>query len=220
MCVRKLQSIEDPETFLCRSVLINNTLKTLQTVQREARAKKLAREQLQQQQQQLQQQRSRGSQSELEDICLQEEEEEDKLPVGQGDDSELDGGGGNSSAVTDGLTLTCDESYDIGGYNAEDILSDIVMPPPLSPQLEDMTHVVGMAHTATSGPTGASAVAPASSGPVGTVVVPASSSPSMSEGSTGGLSPLLSGHSPLSSGKTTSFVNVQDRFAPGYDTPQ
>ncbi len=45
MCVRKLQSIDDPETFLCRSVLINNTLKTLQTVQREARAKKDAREQ-------------------------------------------------------------------------------------------------------------------------------------------------------------------------------
>ena len=27
LCVRKLQGIEDPETFLCRSVLINNTLR-------------------------------------------------------------------------------------------------------------------------------------------------------------------------------------------------
>ena len=42
MCVRKLQSIEDPETFLCRSVLINNTLKTLRTMQREAKLRKEA----------------------------------------------------------------------------------------------------------------------------------------------------------------------------------
>ena len=34
MCVKKLQSIEDPESLLCRSVLINNTLKRLQAVRR------------------------------------------------------------------------------------------------------------------------------------------------------------------------------------------
>ena len=29
LSVRKLRDIEDPETFLCRSVLINNTMKTV-----------------------------------------------------------------------------------------------------------------------------------------------------------------------------------------------
>jgi hypothetical protein len=182
MCVRKLQSIEDPETFLCRSVLINNTLKTLQTVQREARAKKEAREE------QLQRIKAREA------VTRQMDSEQEKGQQEEGasaEDSELLGGGDSSAASGGGLNLmSCDdESYDLGGgYNAEDILSDIVMPPPLSPQLEDMTHMEA-------------AVAASGSSPVGTVVVPASSSPSMSEGSTAGLSPLLSGHSPLSSGK-------------------
>ena len=35
MSVRKLKQIEDPETFLCRSVLINNTMKRIQTEIRE-----------------------------------------------------------------------------------------------------------------------------------------------------------------------------------------
>jgi hypothetical protein len=180
MCVRKLQSIEDPETFLCRSVLINNTLKTLQTVQREARAKKEAREE------QLQRIKAREA------VTRHMDSEQEKGQQEEGDSPEGDSellGGDSSAASGGGLNLmSCDdESYDLGGgYNAEDILSDIVMPPPLSPQLEDMTHME-------------TAVA-ATGSPVGTVV-PASSSPSMSEGSTAGLSPLLSGHSPLSSGK-------------------
>jgi hypothetical protein len=35
MSVRKLRDIDDPETFLCRSVLINNTMKRLQQEVRE-----------------------------------------------------------------------------------------------------------------------------------------------------------------------------------------
>jgi len=179
MCVRKLQSIEDPETFLCRSVLINNTLKTLQTIQREARAKKEAREE------QLQRIKAREA------VTRQMDSEQEKGQLQEGDspeDSELLGGDSSAASGGDLNLMSCDdESYDLGGgYNAEDILSDIVMPPPLSPQLEDMTHM--------------EAAVAASGSPVRTVV-PASSSPSMSEGSTAGLSPLLSGHSPLSSGK-------------------
>ena len=41
LCIRKLQNIDDPETFLCRSVLINNTLKNLQIIQKEAKLRKM-----------------------------------------------------------------------------------------------------------------------------------------------------------------------------------
>jgi len=36
ICVNKLQKIQDPESFLCKSVLINNTLKNIQLEHREA----------------------------------------------------------------------------------------------------------------------------------------------------------------------------------------
>ena len=35
ICVYKLQTIQDPEAFLCRSVLINNTLRQIQEQHRE-----------------------------------------------------------------------------------------------------------------------------------------------------------------------------------------
>merc|ERR1719262_397698 len=34
MCVQKLRDIDDPETVLCRAVLINNTFRTLKTAYR------------------------------------------------------------------------------------------------------------------------------------------------------------------------------------------
>jgi hypothetical protein len=34
MCIQKLRDIDDPETVLCRAVLINNTFRTLKTAQR------------------------------------------------------------------------------------------------------------------------------------------------------------------------------------------
>merc|ERR1719400_2719559 len=34
MCVQKLRDIDDPETVLCRAVLINNTFRTLKTAQK------------------------------------------------------------------------------------------------------------------------------------------------------------------------------------------
>ena len=40
MSVRKLKQIEDPETFLCRSVLINNTMKRIQAEIREEKSNK------------------------------------------------------------------------------------------------------------------------------------------------------------------------------------
>lgn len=39
ICVNKLQKIQDPESFLCKSVLINNTLKNIQLEHREAQRK-------------------------------------------------------------------------------------------------------------------------------------------------------------------------------------
>ena len=42
MSVRKLKDIDDPEVFLRRSVLVNNTMKRLQTEIREEKAAKRA----------------------------------------------------------------------------------------------------------------------------------------------------------------------------------
>ena len=45
LCVNKLQNIQDPELFLCKSVLINNTLRNIQLQHREAyRRAKMKRE--------------------------------------------------------------------------------------------------------------------------------------------------------------------------------
>jgi hypothetical protein len=45
MCVSKLQNIQDPELYLCKSVLINNTLRNIQLEHREAHRKaKIKRE--------------------------------------------------------------------------------------------------------------------------------------------------------------------------------
>ena len=39
ICVNKLQKIQDPESFLCKSVLINNTFRNIQLAHREAQRK-------------------------------------------------------------------------------------------------------------------------------------------------------------------------------------
>ena len=107
LCVRKLQSIEDPETLLCRSVLINNTLKNLQTLQREARLR-----------------RERESLRRLAEAREEDEDEEDFIED-EVEKSKLSEEDNNTPVI----------------YSAEDILSDIEMPPPLSPNLEDLSPI-------------------------------------------------------------------------------
>ena len=63
ICVSKLQTIQDPEAFLCRSVLINNTLRQIQEQHREG------------------QRRARSKRARQ---VVEEEEEEEEVEVGQG----------------------------------------------------------------------------------------------------------------------------------------
>ena len=44
ICVNKLQTIQDPESYLCKSVLINNTLKSMQREHRDSQKRKLKRQ--------------------------------------------------------------------------------------------------------------------------------------------------------------------------------
>ena len=168
LCVRKLQSIEDPETFLCRSVLINNTLKSLQVLQREAKLRKereaLRRRQLEQEQEQEQ------------DIGEEEEEEEDQ-----------------EEEIREELPAPARL------YTAEDILSNIDMPAPLSPTLEDLNPIPENTPLPLTS-------LPPSTPPLSTAPLSSLSSPSplpslpCSVHNTTTASPLLSSNSSLSSG--------------------
>ena len=146
MCVKKLRSIDDPETFLCRSVLINNTLKQIQAFHKEA-SRHIHQEE---------DQRLREEEEEVED---KEEEEEVQADNSDNDESndvsvatfvKEDDSKSSVTIDTNSHSLPHSVTFNsFGGhytdmkqdsaYNAEDILSDILMPPPLSPRLEDIT---------------------------------------------------------------------------------
>jgi len=143
MCVQKLRDIDDPETVLCRAVLINNTFKTLKYAQRKMQLKKseMKRHPV------VEEEDSRDHDEEN-----QTPEEEEETPTS---DNEVESNADNieesvSSAYVTSPEPTFDHkkdmddlsesNCDINSYNAESIVHSLVMPPLLSPQLEDMTN--------------------------------------------------------------------------------
>ena len=193
MCVRKLQSIEDPENFLCRSVLINNTLKTLQNLgakdsspstaspppsppppprlhledddpmdvlisngrydddRRESAAAAAEEEEEEEEEEE----RGEGVQDEaasldesdtselLDRVCVpdlkEEEEGGDEADI-EVEDDVVKGGGGEEEEEEEAAASDEQGQKDLDSYCHDDILSDIIMPPPLSPCLEDLTN--------------------------------------------------------------------------------
>ena len=113
MCVQKLRDIDDPETVLCRAVLINNTFRTLKTAQR--RLLKNARRRMERRDS------SEEEQEEMEEASrpLKQEEQDSYVPP----EEELE------------------ELADLGSCSdAALVVHSLVMPPLLSPHIEDMTN--------------------------------------------------------------------------------
>jgi len=116
MCVQKLRDIDDPETVLCRAVLINNTFRTLKTAQR--RLLKNARRRMERRDSSEEEQEER---EELEETSrpLKQEEQDRYVPP----EEELE------------------ELADLGSCSdAALVVHSLVMPPLLSPHIEDMTN--------------------------------------------------------------------------------
>jgi len=125
LCQRKLRSIEDPEQILRRAVLINNTMKQLQ-------AKEVCPGE---------EREGWGRQCEERTVEVKVETKGDLKEVkatkeGRQSESRIpevpDTSNSSTSLSTPPPATSC--------YNMEDILSEIVLPPPLSPQLEDLTN--------------------------------------------------------------------------------
>ena len=164
MCVQKLRDIDDPETVLCRAVLINNTFKSLKYAYRRVfRAQEPepvpAPVYIQHQHQQ-----SEDSDNDTEE----EEEQEDSVSSDESSNSEDESGHASSSDndqdsdadsdtvpsldtdhgpgpdpaafCPDELDTFTDPGCDMTNFSAESIVHSLMMPPLLSPQIEDMTN--------------------------------------------------------------------------------
>lgn len=113
MCVQKLRDIDDPETVLCRAVLINNTFRTLKTAQRRLLKNARRRMERRDSSEEEQEQEQEASQS------LKQEEQDRYVPP----EEELE------------------ELADLGSCSdAALVVHSLVMPPLLSPHIEDMTN--------------------------------------------------------------------------------
>merc|ERR1719400_488156 len=120
MCVQKLRDIDDPETVLCRAVLINNTFRTLKTAQRaimrNARRRVLERKES-----------SEEKDEEEEEISITSPPAEPLPSLRQDSRPNF-----SESELSD---LSCDI-----GCSDSSMVHSLVMPPLLSPHIEDMTN--------------------------------------------------------------------------------
>lgn len=135
MCVQKLRDIDDPETVLCRAVLINNTFKTLKYAQRRLLKK------------------SEVKRRAVHESSYENDEDADADENSNSDDEVTTKNNVNSMPTLDEANVPSSENAfdnsdieditnhcDINSYNAESIVHSLVMPPLLSPQIEDMTN--------------------------------------------------------------------------------
>merc|ERR550532_2462322 len=132
MCVQKLRDIDDPETVLCRAVLINNTFRTLKTAQRaimrNARRRVLERKES-----------SEEEEEEAEEKGEKEKgEEEEEISITSPPSQPLPSICQDSRPNFSQSDLT-DLSCDIGCSDSS-MVHSLVMPPLLSPHIEDMTN--------------------------------------------------------------------------------
>merc|ERR1719412_946323 len=123
MCVQKLRDIDDPETVLCRAVLINNTFRTLKTAQRaiirNARRRALERK-------------------ESTDEEEEEEKEEEEITITPPAPEPLPSLRQDARSNFSEGELT-DLSCDMGCTDSS-MVHSLIMPPLLSPHIEDMTN--------------------------------------------------------------------------------
>jgi len=149
MCVTKLRAMEDPETVLCRAVLINNTFKTLKYAQRyrmplkKSQLKRHAVEDSVVDESESSETEARQGRKvervEEETQPQTYESTEDTVPedtpyIHRSEVSDLDFQNNRNNDINE---INCDIT---DTYNAESIVHSLVMPPLLSPHLEDMTN--------------------------------------------------------------------------------
>merc|ERR1719510_97181 len=132
MCVQKLRDIDDPETVLCRAVLINNTFRTLKTAQRaimrNARRRVLERKESSEEEEEEAEEKGEKEKGE------EEEEISITSPPSQPLPSICQDSRPNFSE-SDLADLSCDI-----GCTDSSMVHSLVMPPLLSPHIEDMTN--------------------------------------------------------------------------------
>merc|ERR1719367_1825832 len=136
MCVQKLRDIDDPETVLCRAVLINNTFRTLKTAQRaimrNARRRVLERKESSEEEEEEEEEKGekeKGDEEEDEEISITSPPSSEPLPSLRSQDSRPNF---SESELSD---LSCDI-----GCSDSSLVHSLVMPPLLSPHIEDMTN--------------------------------------------------------------------------------
>merc|ERR1719361_1443007 len=135
MCVQKLRDIDDPETVLCRAVLINNTFRTLKTAQRaimrNARKRVLERKESSEEEEEEEEkgEKEKGEEEEDEEISITSPPSSEPLPSLRSQDSRPNF---SESELSD---LSCDI-----GCSDSSLVHSLVMPPLLSPHIEDMTN--------------------------------------------------------------------------------
>jgi len=154
MCVQKLRDIDDPETVLCRAVLINNTFKTLKYSYRRAvvtpEPEPVYTEPV-------------TNMDDSDDNTEEEDDHDDDVSTDESsnsdDESMATSSSDNdsddndtplpepetvhtpeSSYCQDELDNYNDTGCDLKNFNAESIVHSLMMPPLLSPQIEDMTN--------------------------------------------------------------------------------
>jgi len=129
MCVQKLRDIDDPETVLCRAVLINNTFRTLKTAQRaiirNARRRVLERKESSEEEEEEKGEKEKGE--EEEEISITSPPSEPLPSLRQDSRPNF-----TESELSD---LSCDI-----GCSDSSMVHSLVMPPLLSPHIEDMTN--------------------------------------------------------------------------------
>ena len=151
MCVQKLRDIDDPESVLCRAVLINNTFKTLKYTYRKVFRSEPEPETMTVTHDDQEEDEGVSSGTENESSASEDEDDnvqsssDHKADEGPGESSVRDKRGPGSSPpaaycpdeLTDPLIDPC---CDIKDFSAESIVHSLMMPPLLSPQIEDITN--------------------------------------------------------------------------------
>merc|ERR1719500_1599998 len=132
MCVQKLRDIDDPETVLCRAVLINNTFRTLKTAQRaimrNARRRVLERKESSEEEEEEEEEKGEKEKGEEDEEISITSPPSEPLPSLRQDSRP----NFSESELSD---LSCDI-----GCSDSSMVHSLVMPPLLSPHIEDMTN--------------------------------------------------------------------------------
>jgi len=136
MCVQKLRDIDDPETVLCRAVLINNTFKSLKYAYR--RVLKSDPEPVHLKHTEAQESDNEEEEEEEEDVSTDESSNEEEVARSEEEEGD-EVGVPELSPESDSLD-SLDTGCDIQSFNTESIVHSLMMPPLLSPQIEDITN--------------------------------------------------------------------------------